>query len=227
MVTPEERDWMWNHYCYVPEAKQNMGIRLRLARLMGASRRRQELMNTMLFTMPGTPVLYYGDEIGMGDNVYLNDRDGVRTPMQWGPTLNAGFSTATPQSLYLPVITDPEFHYDTINVQVQEKRARSMLQWMRRMIRVRKQYKCFGRGTMRFIEPEDTAVLAYLREYGDEVVLVVCNLSSRALSVCLDLPQYEGYRTREILGGSDFPKVSNGYLLTLSAWGTYLLEIRK
>ena len=227
MVTPEERQWMWNHYCYVPEAKQNMGIRLRLARLMGASRRKQQLMNTLLFTMPGTPVVYYGDEIGMGDNVYLNDRDGVRTPMQWSPQLNAGFSKTNPQRLYLPVISDPEFHYETINVQVQERRTGSMLHWMRRMIRVRKQYKCFGRGTMRILEPAERAILAYLREYEGETILVVANLSARAASVCLEMPKYRGYSTREILGGSPFPRVEDEYHLTLSAHGTYMLELCK
>ncbi len=227
MVTPEERQWMWNHYCYVPEAKQNMGIRLRLARLMNGSRRKQQLMNTMLFTMPGTPVLYYGDEIGMGDNVYLNDRDGVRTPMQWGPQQNAGFSNTNPQRLYLPVIVDPEFHYDAINVQVQEKRRGSMLNWMRRMIEVRKEYKCFGRGTMRMLEPAETSILAYLREFEDEAILVVCNLGARAISTHLNLPQYEDYRTREVLGGAEFPTVHPNFLLTLSGHGTYMLELIK
>ena len=225
MVTPEERQWMWDHYCYVPRAKQNMGIRLRLARLVNASRRKQQLMNTMLFTMPGTPVVYYGDEIGMGDNVYLNDRDGVRTPMQWGPQVNAGFSEATPQKLYLPVISDPEFHYETVNVQVQEKRRGSMLNWMRRMIAARKRYACFGRGTMRILQPEERHILAYLREYEGEAVLVVCNLSDHAASVCLELPQYQGYATREILGGASFPRVESSYLLTLAGHGTYMLEL--
>ena len=228
MVTPEEREWMWNHYCYVPRAKQNMGIRLRLARLMDGSRRKQQLMNTLLFTMPGTPVVYYGDEIGMGDNVYLNDRDGVRTPMQWSPETNAGFSHATPQRLYLPTIIDPEFHYETVNVQVQEKRSRSMLHWMRRMIQVRKQYACFGRGAMTLLEPEERSILAYLRTHGEETVLVVCNLGSRAVSVCLELGErYQGARTREILGGASFPRVDGDYLLTLSAHGSYLIELQR
>ena len=227
MVTPEERQWMWNHYCYVPEAKQNMGIRLRLSRLMDGSRRKQQLMNTLLFTMPGTPVVYYGDEIGMGDNVFLNDRDGVRTPMQWSPETNAGFSHANPQRLYLPVINDPEFHYETINVRVQERRPRSILHWMRRMIQVRKQYRCFGRGEMVILEPAEHNVLAYLRRYGDEHVLVVANLASRAVSTCLELGErYAGYRTREIFGGAEFPRVTDDYLLTLSAWGAYLIELR-
>ena len=226
MVTPAERQWMWEHYCYVPEAKQNMGIRLRLARLVNASRRQQQLMNTMLFTMPGTPVVYYGDEIGMGDNVYLNDRDGVRTPMQWGPQLNAGFSEANPQQLYLSPISDPEFHYETINVQVQEKRRGSMLNWMRRMIAARKRFKCFGRGEMIMLHPDERNILAYLRTYEKEVVLVVCNLSASAASVCLDLPKYEGYRAVEILGGASFPSVAASYLLTLGGHGTYMLELK-
>ncbi len=227
MVTPEERQWMWNHYCYVPEAKQNMGIRLRLARLMDGSYRKMHLMNTMLFTMPGTPVIYYGDEIGMGDNVYLNDRDGVRTPMQWSPENNAGFSHATPQQLYLPVISDPEFHYETVNVQVQENRSRSMLHWMRRMIEIRKSYQCFGRGEMIMLEPEEKNILAYVRRYEDEVVLVVCNLSGRATSLCLPLESYEGYKAREILGGENFHDIEESYRLTITGWGTYLIEITK
>ncbi|MFK8058418.1 MAG: maltose alpha-D-glucosyltransferase [Saprospiraceae bacterium] len=227
MVTPEERQWMWNHYCYVPEAKQNMGIRLRLARLMEGSYRKQHLMNTMLFTMPGTPVIYYGDEIGMGDNVYLNDRDGVRTPMQWTPETNAGFSHANPQQLYLPVISDPEFHYETVNVQVQENRSRSMLHWMRRMISIRKRYLCFGRGEMIMLAPEDKSILAYIRKYEDEVVLVVCNLSGRPTSVNLELNEYKGCKTREILGGADFHDIGDNYRLTITGWGTYLIEISK
>jgi maltose alpha-D-glucosyltransferase/alpha-amylase len=227
MVTPEERMWMWNHYCYVPEAKQNMGIRLRLARLMDGSYRKQHLMNTMLFTMPGTPVIYYGDEIGMGDNVYLNDRDGVRTPMQWTPETNAGFSHANPQRLYLPVINDPEFHYETVNVQVQEKRSRSMLQWMRRMIDVRKQYKCFGRGELIMLEPENRSILAYIRKFHNEVVLVVCNLSGKPASISLDLSDYDGYETTEILSATPFHDVEPSYRLTITGWGTYLLELSK
>jgi len=227
MVTPEERQWMWNHYCYVPEAKQNMGIRLRLARLMDGSYRKQHLMNTMLFTMPGTPVLYYGDEIGMGDNVYLNDRDGVRTPMQWTPETNAGFSHANPQMLYLPVINDPEFHYETVNVQVQENRSRSMLHWMRRMIAIRKRYLCFGRGEMIMLKPDNKSILAYVRKYEEEVVLVVCNLSGRPASISLPLESYAGYKAKEILGGADFHDIEENYRLTITGWGTYLIEIIK
>ena len=226
MVTDEERNWMWNHYCYVPEAKINQGIRLRLARLMDGSRRKQQLMNTMLFTMPGTPVLYYGDEIGMGDNVFLHDRDGVRTPMQWAPETNAGFSHANPQRLYLPTIIDPEFHYETINVQVQEKRSRSMLHWMRRLIQVRRQYKCLGRGTLEMLAPGEMSVLAYLREYEGETVLCVFNLGSSAVSTGLLLGErFDGYRTREIFGGARFPDVHGQYFLTLSSWGSYLIEL--
>ena len=227
MVTPEERQWMWNYYCYIPEAKQNMGIRLRLARLMGGSRRKQELMNIMLFTMPGTPVIYYGDEIGMGDNAYLNDRDGVRTPMQWSPENNAGFSKANPQQLYLPVIIDPEFHYESINVEVQENRSRSMLQWMRKIMGIRKRYQCFGRGTMNMLEPEQKEILAYLRQFEDELVLVVCNLSSAAVSVNLALGEFRGYQAHEILGGASFPTVSDAYHLTITGHGYYLIELAK
>ncbi len=226
MVTPEERQWMWDHYCYVPEAKQNMGIRLRLARLMNGSRRKQQLMNVLLFTMPGTPVVYYGDELGMGDNVYLNDRDGVRTPMQWNAETNAGFSHANPQRLYLPTISDPEFSYEAINVEVQERRPSSMLNWMRRMIDMRKRYKCFGRGTMSFLQPEEKAVLAYIREYEQERVLVVCNLSNQALAVTLDLSKYAGMSTYEIMGGARFPRITGDYLLTMQGFGAYMIELK-
>ncbi len=227
MVTPEERQWMWDHYCYVPEAKQNMGIRLRLARLMEGSRRKQQLMNILLFTMPGTPVIYYGDELGMGDNVYLNDRDGVRTPMQWNSDTNAGFSKTNPQRLYLPTITDPEFSYEAINVEVQERRPSSMLHWMRKMISLRKRYLCFGRGKMVMLEPSDKAILAYIREHEDQRVLVVCNLSKRAIAVSLDLSTYAGLETYEIMGGAKFPDISDKYLLTLQGYGAYLLEMKK
>ena len=227
MVTPEERQWMWEHYCYVPQAKQNMGIRLRLARLMNGSRRKQQLMNVLLFTMPGTPVIYYGDEIGMGDNVYLNDRDGVRTPMQWNAETNAGFSHANPQQLYLPTITDPEFSYEAINVDVQERRPSSMLHWMRKMVALRKRYKCFGRGSLKMLDPKEQAILAYLREYQDECVLVVCNLGKQALAVSLDLSDYVGMRSFEIMGGAQFPDVSAAYLLTLQGHGAYMLELKR
>ena len=226
MVTPEERQWMWEHYCYVPEAKQNMGIRLRLARLMNGSRRKQQLMNVLLFTMPGTPVIYYGDELGMGDNVYLNDRDGVRTPMQWNAETNAGFSHANPQRLYLPTISDPEFSYEAINVEVQERRPSSMLQWMRRIIAVRKRYLCFGRGSMTVLEPAEPAVLAYVRAYGDERILVVCNLSGHALATTLDLSEYEGMDSYEIMGGARFPRIGGDYLMMLQGYGSYLLELK-
>ena len=225
MVTPEERQWMWDHYCYVPEAKQNMGIRLRLARLMEGSRRKQQLMNILLFTMPGTPVIYYGDELGMGDNVYLNDRDGVRTPMQWNAETNAGFSHANPQALYLPTIVDPEFSFRAINVDVQEHRPSSMLHWMRKMIALRKRYLCFGRGSMTMLHPEDKAVLAYIREYEGERVLVVCNLGKRAIAITLDLGGYAGMQCCEIMGGARFPNAGAGYLLTLQGYGAYLLEL--
>ncbi len=226
MVTDEDREFMRDYYCYTPEARINLGIRLRLSRLMDGSRRKMQLMNTMLFTMPGTPVLYYGDEIGMGDNVFLNDRDGVRTPMQWSPETNAGFSHANPQRLYLPTIIDPEFHYETINVRVQERRPRSMLHGMRRLIKIRRQYKCFGRGSIEMLEPEERSILAYLREFEGETILVVCNLASKAVFTEIDLSRFAGKATREVLGGTHFPYIKDTpYLLTLSGWGTYLIEI--
>jgi maltose alpha-D-glucosyltransferase / alpha-amylase len=165
MVTDEERDYMYRVYAQDPQARINLGIRRRLAPLLGNHRRRIELMNGLLFSLPGTPILYYGDEIGMGDNVYLGDRNGVRTPMQWSGDRNAGFSRANPQKLYLPIIIDPEYHYESINVAAQQQNPHSMLWWMKRMIGLRKRHKAFGRGTLEFLSPENGKILAFLRLY--------------------------------------------------------------
>src|SRR5439155_965474 len=170
MVTDEERDYMWRVYANDPHARINLGIRRRLAPLLANSRRKMELLNTMLFSMPGTPIIYYGDEIGMGDNIYLGDRNGCRTPMQWSPDRNAGFSLANPQQLHLPVIIDPEYHFEAINVENQQKNLSSLLWWMRRVIATRKNFKAFSRGTLEFLFPDNAKVLAFLRRYEGEIL---------------------------------------------------------
>src|SRR3982075_1648104 len=176
MVTDEERDYMYRAYTQDPSARINLGIRRRLAPLLSNNRRRIELMNGLLFSLPGTPVLYYGDEIGMGDNIFLGDRNGVRTPMQWSADRNAGFSRANRQRLYLPVITDPEYHYETVNVEAQAQNPHSMLSWMKRLIALRKRHRAFGRGTLELLRPENRKVLAYVRRYESEQILCVANL---------------------------------------------------
>ncbi|MFP4429200.1 MAG: maltose alpha-D-glucosyltransferase, partial [Desulfovermiculus sp.] len=187
MVTDEERDYMYRMYAKDPRARINLGIRRRLAPLLNNNRRKLELMNFLLFSLPGTPIIYYGDEIGMGDNYYLGDRNGVRTPMQWSPDRNAGFSKTNPQQLYLPVIMDPEYHYEVVNVENQDKNPSSLLWWMRRVIAMRKRFKAFGQGNIQFLFPENPKVLAFTRNFGDETILVIINLSRFAQAVSLDL----------------------------------------
>ncbi len=177
MVTDEERDYMYRVYAEDQQMRINLGIRRRLAPLLNNHRRKIELMTSLLFSLPGTPVLYYGDEIGMGNNVYLGDRNGVRTPMQWNPDRNAGFSRANSQQLYLPVIIDPEYHYESINVETQLQNPSSLLCWMKRFIALRKRYKAFGRGTTEFLHPDNRKVMAFVRRYQDECLLIVANLS--------------------------------------------------
>src|SRR5580658_7033237 len=177
MVTDEERDYMYRVYADDPRARINLGIRRRLAPLLGNNRRKIELINSLLFSLPGTPIIYYGDEIGMGDNFYLGDRNGVRTPMQWSPDRNAGFSRANPQQLYLPTIIDPEYHYESVNVENQQKKLSSPFWWMRRMLAVREKVAAFSHGTIEFFHPDNAKVLAYVRRLGDDIVLVVANLS--------------------------------------------------
>ena len=226
MVTDEDREFMRNAYSPDPQGRINLGIRMRLAHLMDGSRRKMQLMNVLLFSMPGTPVLYYGDEIGMGDNYYLNDRDGVRTPMQWNANVNAGFSMANPQELYLPVIIDPEFNYRTINVEVQEQKKTSLLKWTRKIISVYKQHPALARGSMKMLAPANEKILAYLREYEGERILVVVNLSENAEVVELDLRQFAGSSITELFGGNAFPAITKDpYLLTLSPYGYYWLGV--
>ncbi|MGH8200421.1 MAG: maltose alpha-D-glucosyltransferase [Steroidobacteraceae bacterium] len=228
MVTDEERDYMYRAYAQDPEARINLGIRRRLAPLLGNHRRRIELMNGLLFSLPGTPVLYYGDEIGMGDNVYLGDRNGVRTPMQWSPDRNAGFSRADPQQLYLPPIMDPIYGYEAVNVEAQTRDRSSLLNWMRRMLAVRKTSQAFGRGSLRFIRPGNRKVLVYLRRYAEDTILCVVNLSRSAQPVEIDLSEHKGTIPIELLGRTPFPPVGElPYLLTLPAYGFYWFRLSR
>jgi maltose alpha-D-glucosyltransferase / alpha-amylase len=216
MVTDEERDYMYRAYTQDRAARINLGIRRRLAPLLGNERRRIELMNGLLFSLPGTPVIYYGDEIGMGDNIFLGDRNGVRTPMQWSGDRNAGFSTSNRQRLYLPVITDPEYHYETVNVETQHQNPHSLLSWMKRVIALRKRHRAFGRGTLELIRLENRKVLAFVRRYESEQILVVANLSRFLQTVELDLSAWKGMVPMELFGSTDLPVIGDTpYFLTL------------
>jgi len=222
MVTSEERDYLWQTYAADTRARINLGIRRRLAPLMQNDRRKIELLNSLLLSMPGTPIIYYGDEIGMGDNYYLGDRDGVRTPMQWSGDRNAGFSTAKPQQLYLPTIIDAVYGHQVINVEAQADDPSSLLNWMRRMITVRKQHPAFGRGTMTLLYPRNRKILAYLREHEGRAYLCVANLSDSAQAVELDLATHRGLVPVELTGRSAFPPVGDlPYMLTLPAYGFF------
>ena len=222
MVTEKERDYLWNTYAADRRMRINLGIRRRLAPLMDNDRRKIELMNSMLFSMPGTPVMYYGDEIGMGDNVYLGDRDGVRTPMQWSPDRNGGFSRANPQALYLPPVMDPVYGFDAVNVEAQSRSAASLLNWMRRLITVRRQHQAFSRGELDFIYPGNRKILAYTRSYESETILCVVNLSRNAQPVELQLQDYRGRTPVELIGRTSFPPIGDlPYLLTLPGFGFY------
>ncbi len=226
MVTDEERDYMWSFYASDRRSRINLGIRRRLAPLLDNDRRKVELLNGLLFSMPGTPIVYYGDEIGMGDNYYLGDRDGVRTPMQWTADRNAGFSRANPQQLYLPTIQDPVYGFQSINVEAQSATNGSLLNWMRRMIRIRKRQKSFGRGRLDFIYPGNRKVLAYTRTHEDEVLLCVFNVSRQAQAVELDLSDYRGRVPVELEGGTTFPPIGDlPYMLTLPPYGFYWFQL--
>ncbi|MBC3361895.1 maltose alpha-D-glucosyltransferase [Pseudomonas sp. SWRI154] len=227
MVTDKERDYLWNYYAADRRARINLGIRRRLAPLMERDRRRVELLNSLLLSMPGTPTLYYGDEIGMGDNIYLGDRDGVRTPMQWSIDRNGGFSRADPASLVLPPIMDPQYGYLSVNVETQAGDPHSLLNWTRRMLAVRKQSKAFGRGTLKMLSPSNRRILAYTREYTGpdgkhEIILCVANVSRSAQAAELDLSAYAGMVPVEMLGGNAFPPIGQlNFLLTLAPYGFY------
>jgi maltose alpha-D-glucosyltransferase / alpha-amylase len=228
MVTSRERDYMYQAYANDPRARLNLGIRRRLAPLMENDPERIKLMNSLLLSMPGSPIIYYGDEIGMGDNFYLGDRNGVRTPMQWSPDRNAGFSRADPQQLYLPPIMDPVYGYQAVNVEAQQRARASPLSWMKRMLQVRKSSQAFGRGSLRIIRPGNRKVLAYLRSYGEEQILCVMNLSRSAQPVELDLAEARGAVPIELLGRTSFPPVGElPYLLTLPAYGFYWFRLSR
>jgi maltose alpha-D-glucosyltransferase / alpha-amylase len=222
MVTDRERDYLWDVYASDKRARINMGIRRRLAPLLQNDRRKIELLNSLLMSMPGTPIMYYGDEIGMGDNYYLGDRDGVRTPMQWSADRNGGFSRAIPQQLYLPTIQDPVYGYEAINVEAQQGSPSSLLNWMKRMIGVRQTLDVFGRGEIEILYPRNRKVLAYLRRHGDTAVLCVANLSRQAQAAEIDLKEFRGRVPVELTGQSPFPPIGElPYLTTLPAYGFY------
>jgi maltose alpha-D-glucosyltransferase / alpha-amylase len=222
MVTSSERDYLWDFYAADRRARINLGIRRRLAPLLQRDRRRIELMNSLLLSMPGTPVIYYGDEIGMGDNIFLGDRDGVRTPMQWSPDRNGGFSRADPERLILPAIQDALYGFTSVNVESSARDPHSLLNWMRRMLAIRSTIKAFGRGTLKFLRPGNRKVLAYLREYEDETILCVVNLSRSSQAVELDLSDHQRAVPVEMLGGEAFPPIGElTYLLTLPPYGFY------
>jgi maltose alpha-D-glucosyltransferase/alpha-amylase len=228
MVTSRERDYMYKMYAADPRARLNLGIRRRLAPLMENDPDRIKLMNSLLLSMPGAPIIYYGDEIGMGDNFFLGDRNGVRTPMQWSPDRNAGFSRADPQQLYLPPIMDPIYGYEAVNVEAQRRDRSSLLNWMKRMLQVRQTSHAFGRGTLRFIRPGNRKVLVYLRELGEDVILCVANLSRSAQPVELDLSAYKTAVPLELLGRTPFPPIGDlPYFLTLPNYGFYWFKLSR
>jgi maltose alpha-D-glucosyltransferase/alpha-amylase len=226
MVTDEERDYMYRVYAQDSRARINLGIRRRLAPLLGNDRKRIELLNALLLSMPGTPVLYYGDEIGLGDNVFLGDRNGVRTPMQWSSDKNAGFSRANPQSLFLPIILDPEYHYEAVNVENQQHNPHSLLWWTKRMLALRKRWPVFGLGSIEFLQPDNRKILAFVRKYGDEIVLVVCNLSRFVQAVELNLSAYQQLVPVEMFSRNAFPPIlDKPYFLTLGPHAFYWFSL--
>jgi maltose alpha-D-glucosyltransferase/alpha-amylase len=228
MVTDEERDYMYKAYAQDPRARINVGIRRRLAPLLNNSRRRIELMNSLLLSLPGTPIVYYGDEIGMGDNYHLGDRNGVRTPMQWTADMNAGFSSANPQQLYLPAIIDPEYHFTTTNVQTQSRNLSSLLWFMRRIIAIRKRYKAFGRGRLQFILSDNNKVLTFLRLYEEENILVVANLSRQSQALHLRMPDHIGYHVKDVFSGNEFPRITEQpYVVTLTPHTFYWFTLER
>jgi len=228
MVTDEERDYMYQAYAADPQARLNLGIRRRLAPLMENSRRRIELLNALLFSMPGTPIVYYGDEIGMGDNIYLGDRNGVRTPMQWSPDRNAGFSRADPARLYAPPIQDPVYGFQAINVEAQERYPFSLLNWMKRLIATRKQHRVFGRGSIEFVQCSNRKVLAYLRRDDRETVLLIANLSRTVQPALLDLRAFTGLYPVEMGGITEFPQVGDApYFVSLGPHAMYWFTLQR
>lgn len=228
MCSDEERDYMYHEYAQDPRMRVNLGIRRRLSPLMENGRRRIELLHSLQFSLPGSPILYYGDEIGMGDNIYLGDRNGVRTPMQWNGDRNAGFSKADPEQLYSPVIINPVYHYQAINVEVQLRTQSSLLNWLKRLIAMNKRHKVFGRGTIEFLQPTNQRILAYIRQYQHETVLVVCNLSRFVQPAFLDLKAFQGCIPIEMFGQTAFPTIgTDPYFLSLGPHSFYWFQIFK
>ncbi|HET7550143.1 MAG TPA: maltose alpha-D-glucosyltransferase [Gemmatimonadaceae bacterium] len=226
MVTDEERDYMYREYASDKRMRINIGIRRRLAPLLDNGRRQMELMNALLMTMPGTPVLYYGDEIGMGDNIYLGDRNGVRTPMQWNASWNAGFSEGDQQALYFPLIVDAPYSYQAVNVMAQERTQTSLLRWMRRLIKVRRQYRAFGRGSFEMLLPENRHVIVYLRRYEDETILCVNNLSRFVQPVEINLQRWSGMVPVELIGNITFPPIGEQpYFMSLGPHTFYWFRL--
>jgi maltose alpha-D-glucosyltransferase/alpha-amylase len=226
MCTDLERDYMYYAYAQDPVMKLNIGIRRRLAPLLENDRARIQLLHSLLFTLPGTPIVYYGDELGMGDNVHLGDRDGVRTPMQWSAGRNAGFSRAETERLYSPVIADPVYGYQTVNVEAQRRAGASLFSWMKTLIAARKSSRVFGRGTLRFLPSANTAILAHLREHEADAMLAVHNLAPVAQAVELDLGAFRGVEPVEMIGGARFPPVTDRpYALTLGPHGFFWLRL--
>jgi maltose alpha-D-glucosyltransferase/alpha-amylase len=228
MVSDVERDYMYDEYATDTMMRINRGIRRRLAPMMENDRRRIELLNGLLMSMPGTPIVYYGDEIGMGDNIYLGDRNGVRTPMQWNGERNAGFSTADPERLYSPVISNAVYGAQVINVDSQKRSEHSLFRWMKSLIQLRNSFQVFGRGSIQFLNPRNHRVLAYIRQFGEEIVLVVNNLSSSAQAVELDVKNFKGYVPIEMFGRNLFPRFGElPYLLTLGPYQFYWFQLRR
>lgn len=228
MVTDEERDYMYRVYANDLKARINLGIRRRLAPLLGNDRKKIELMNMLLLSLRGTPVIYYGDEIGMGDNIFLGDRNGVRTPMHWSSDKNAGFSRASPQALFLPIILDPEYHYEAVNVEAQQRNPNSLLWWMKRLLALRKRWKAFGRGTIEFLHPDNRKVLAFIRRWENERILVVANLSRFSQAAELDLSEFKDFVPIELFGRSEFALISaKPYFLTLSPHAGFWFSLEK
>jgi maltose alpha-D-glucosyltransferase/alpha-amylase len=226
MVTDEERDYLYAEYAKDPRMKLNLGIRRRLAPLLDNGREEIQLMHAMLFSLPGSPVLYYGDEIGMGDNIYLGDRDGVRTPMQWTGDRNGGFSRADFQQLYLPPQMDAVYGYQAVNVESQLRQPNSMLRWIHRLIALRKEHPVFGLGTYEALRPDNPRIFAHVRTYEDDVVLCVHNMARSAQAVELDLSRWEGRVPEEMFGRTRFPRIGSlPYLLTPGARGFFWFRL--
>lgn len=228
MVTDDDRDYMWSEYASDPRMRLNLGIRRRLFPLMDNDRRQVELLHSMLFTLPGSPILYYGDEIGMGDNIFLGDRNGVRTPMQWSSDRNAGFSRANPSRLYSPVIIDPVYNYEAVNVEASVALRSSFLNWLRQTIQIRQSHLAFSRGRVKFLHSSNNKVLPYLCQYNGDIALVVNNLSRYSQFVELDLREYHGYVPVDLFGNTAFPPIGDlNYLLTLAPYGYYWFRLVK